>query len=512
MSGLVQDLIAEGFVLRETHISWVFLGQDDVYKVKKPVALGFLDFSTLELREEYCEREVALNQRLAPGVYLGVVAIVRDPAGVHRIGGEGEPVEWAVHMRRLQDADAADVRLREGRLERDDLRRLAEHVARFHEHARSDDEIARYGAPEAILANVRENFEQTRQSASRFLSPTELAQLEAWQLGFLSVQRGRLSQRMAAGRVRDGHGDLRLEHCYLDAAGEVQIIDCIEFNERFRYGDVCADVAFLAMDLEWHERHDASEIFLASYARVSGDYDLYGVVDFYQSYRAFVRGKVSSLLESDCEASSEVRARAAEQARKYYLLAEACTREPLDPPVLYAVGGLIASGKSTIADRLAQQVAAPVVDSDRTRKQLAGVTALTPLSDAPFSGHYDAQATAATYAEVLRRAEVVLQSMRSVIVDASFRERRAREAVRELAERCGARLLFVECVASPDTIRARLAERARAPSVSDGRSDVFDSFADSYEPVDELPAEALVRIETDRAGEDPLARIVERSR
>src|SRR5689334_12005699 len=163
MSVLVEDLIARGFELRETHISWVLLGQDSVYKVKKPVALGFLDFSTLALRKEYCEREVVLNQRLAPGVYLGVVPITRDPAGVHGIGGEGEPVEWAVHMRRLQDGDAADVRLREGRLDTGDLQRLAEHVARFHEHARSDDEIARYGAPEAILANVRENFEQTRQ-------------------------------------------------------------------------------------------------------------------------------------------------------------------------------------------------------------------------------------------------------------------------------------------------------------------------------------------------------------
>src|SRR5262249_20743816 len=145
-------------------------------------------------------------------------------------------------------------------------------------------------------------------------------------------EESRFKARVAAQRVRDGHGDLRLEHCYLDATGNVEIIDCIEFNERFRYGDVAADIAFLAMDLTWHERPDLSEALLAFYASACDDHDLYGVVDFYESYRAFVRGKVSTMLEEDSSANHTARARAAAQARKYYLLAEACTREPIERP------------------------------------------------------------------------------------------------------------------------------------------------------------------------------------
>ena len=493
--------------LRETHISQVFLTRDTVYKVKKPVSLGFLDFSTLERRRRFCEVEVALNRRLAPGVYRGVVPIVRDGAGTHRIAVPGEPVEWAVEMRRLPARDAADQRLLEGRLGRRELSLIAQHVARFHEAARCDAETEQYGAPATIEHNVRENFDQTRQSATRFLSSGERSALEGWQLAFLRDNSARLHARIQGKRVRDGHGDLRLEHCYLDDEGGVDIIDCIEFNDRFRYGDVCADVAFLSMDLSWHGRHDLSEAFLAAYARAADDYDLYGVVDFYESYRAYVRGKVSSMLESDSHIGGRARAQAAAAARKYYLLSEACTRDPLQPPALYAVGGMIASGKSTLAEQLATWLNAPIVDADRARKHLVGVDPLSPLSDAAFSGHYTPEATGAVYAELLRRAEVVLASKRSAIIDASFRERAQRSAVLDLATRCGVPFLFIECTVPPDVARARLATRARAPSVSDGRLDVYDAFVASYEPVDELPVDAHLRLDTSGPVTDALTAI-----
>ncbi len=499
MGTLQTDLIGQGFALRETHISRVFLGAGDVYKVKKPVSLGFLDFSRLSLRKRFCEAEVALNRRLAPSVYLGVVPIVRDAQDVHRIGGDGEPVEWAVHMRRLADGDAADRRLAEGRLSREQLRALAERLARFHAEARCDAETSRFGAPDAIEVNVRENFEQTRQTATHYLSAQELQAIERWQLGFVREQSARLQQRAERGRVRDGHGDLRLEHCYLDdASGSVEIIDCIEFNERFRYGDVCVDIAFLAMDLSWHGRPELAEALLAYYARAAGDYDLYGVVDFYESYRAYVRAKISAMLADDAGADPQVRARAAAQARKYYLLAEACTREPLTRPALYAVGGVIASGKSTVAEALGETLSAAVVDADRTRKQLAGVGATTSLAAAPFEGHYAPEATERVYAELLRRAEVVLRSGRAVVVDASFRDRRWRLQALALARRLSVPFLFVECAPPLEICRLRLQERARAPSVSDGRVELLDAFAASWEPVEELPPELHVRSDTSR--------------
>lgn len=496
MDELTRDLLAQGMELRETHISRVFLAEDTVYKVKKPVALGFLDFRTLAERKRTCEAEVTLNRRLAPRVYQRVVPITRDEHGVHQLDGIGEPVEYAVQMRRLPDADSVEARLMDGRLDRSAVVKLAAHVADFHAHARADAETARFGEPSAIEQNVRENFVQTRESAPRVLSAQQVDAIERWQLEFLHRHRDRFTARVQAGRVRDGHGDLRLEHCYLDDSGRVEIIDCIEFNERFRYGDVCADVAFLAMDFGWHGRADLSEVLLAAYAQRSGDYDLYGVVDFYESYRAYVRGKVSSMLADDVSAPSEVRSRAEQQARRYYLLAQACTRESLQRPGLYAVGGLIASGKTTVAEFLGGMVGAPVVDADRTRKQLAGVGVTVPLHDEAFRGAYSNDRTDACYAEVLRRAEVVLGSGRPVVVEASFRRRSDRDAARALAQRLNVPFTFIECCVDADTCRARLRKRATSTSISDGRLEVFDAFVASYEPVTELDAREHTRLDT----------------
>jgi aminoglycoside phosphotransferase family enzyme/predicted kinase len=494
MASLQADLSAAGFELRETHISLVFLGPERVYKVKKRVELGFLDYSTLERRKHFCELEVELNRRLAPRVYLGIVPITRDAFGRHQLQGEGEVVDWAVEMTRLDDAGSAEARLAAGGLGHAQIDRIAQRLAEFHARARCDAETEKYGTPESIEGNVRENFEQTRDSAPTVLDRRELDAIEHWQLGFLADRHALFAQRIERGHVRDGHGDLRLEHCYLFDSG-VEIIDCIEFNERFRYGDVCADLAFLAMDLNWHERHDLSEALLAYYARVSGDYDLYSVVDFYQSYRAYVRGKVSSILERQANTEEE-RARAAALARQYYLLAEACTREPLDRPQLIAVGGMIASGKSTVAGRIGLLANAPVIQTDRLRKDRAGVKPLTALPDAAFDGNYAPAKTQQVYDELLRCADVVLGSGRTVVLDASFRDRAQRRAARQLAVKHGVAFTFVETSAPDDVLRARLAERAKSPSLSDGRLEVFDAFRAKYEPVEELPAFEHIRIDT----------------
>lgn len=500
MGTLKEDLLAQGMELRETHISNVFLSESTVFKVKKPVELGFLDFRSLEARKRYCEAEVELNRRLAEHVYRGVRPVTRDARGVHAIGtaadSSSEIVDYAVEMVRLRDADAADARLRAGRLSRADLARVAERLAEFHACARCDAETAHFGERAVIRQNVEENFEQTKASAPQFLSPEGIAAIERWQRDFLEREHARFEARVQARRIRDGHGDLRLEHCYLADDGSVEIIDCIEFNERFRYGDVCADVAFLAMDLSWHERPDLSESFLASYARASGDYDLYAIVDFYESYRAYVRGKVASLLAADEGADETVRQRARSTARKYYLLAEACSREALERPRLYAVGGIIASGKSTLASELADMIDAPVLEADRTRKQLAGIDPHTPWRDAAFSGHYGVEQTRAVYAELLRRAEVILRSGRSAIIDASFRERAQREAARAQAAALGCEFVFIECVAPSELCRRRLTQRASGPSTSDGRADIFDEFVRGYEAVTELAAAEHARIDT----------------
>jgi aminoglycoside phosphotransferase family enzyme/predicted kinase len=505
---LTQDLIDAGFERIETHISRVFLGPGLVYKVKKAVYLGFLDFRALDTRRRFCEAEVTLNRRLAPDVYLDVVPITRTPAGKHVLGGAGEPVEWAVQMRRLDATRSFESLLEHGLLGHAELDALATRLARFHAEARADAEVARQGELAVIEHNVRENFEQTRDSATRYVEAEERARTERYQLGFLSAHPELFRQRLATGRVREGHGDLRLEHCYLEPNGEICVIDCIEFNERFRSADVCADIAFLCMDLTWHGRADLSETFLAAYARESGDYDLYALVDFYSSYRAYVRGKVASILADDASAPGPARQRAVEQARKFYLLAAAEGGEPLQAPLLVAVGGLIASGKSTLARGLGELLNAPVLSADRTRKQLSGVAELEPLRDAAFEGHYAADATRRVYDELLRRARLVLSSARPVVVDASFRSSSDRAAFAALASELGVAFHFVECVAPEAALRERLRTRERGPSVSDGRVEILESFMDSYEPADPASMPGLLRLDTTR----PLAANLERVR
>ncbi len=490
LAELRRQFVEAGLESIETHISLVILGLREVWKVKKPVDLGFLDFTTLERRHAACEAEVSLNRRLAPDTYLGVVPVRRAADGWYRFGGEGEVVDWAVHMKRLPDADRADVRLAAGTLQPAALRALAGRLAEFHESARCDPETSGFGKVEVVRKNAVENFAQVGAAIDRCLDPEQARELETWQLGFLDRHRERFEDRVEQGRVRDGHGDLRLDHVYFGPDGEIAIVDCIEFNERFRYADVCADIAFLAMDLAWHGDPALGERFLADYAELADDYDLYSMVDFYESYRAFVRGKIASFSASDQALESAVRERAEAEARRYFLLALAAEKAPLASPRLIVVGGMIGSGKSTAAKRLARNLSAPVVSADLTRKRLLGVEPAQPVRPEAFEGEYSAAMTERVYREVLRRARVVIESGRSVIVDASFRSAAHRAEARALATELGVPFHFVECRAERTEIEARLRRRERQAGVSDGRLEILDAFAASWEEVSELdPAE-----------------------
>ena len=502
MGSLVEDLSLprafgadeRNFVERlETHISWVFLVGERVFKLKKPVSLGFLDFSTLEKRKRACDAEISLNRRLAPDVYRGVVPITRGADERLRIGGAGEVIEWAVEMVRLPDSERADVRLTHGALGAADIARIAECLAAFHASAPVNEATTAFGAPDKIAINVRENFEQTRASVGQYLAPSQAAEIERWQLEFLERNAHLFADRMRRGRVRDGHGDLRLEHTYLRSNERVTVIDCIEFNDRFRYADVCADLAFLSMDLEWHGRVDLAEQLLALYARAANDYDLFALADFYEGYRAYVRAKISAMVADDEAAPPAVRERAGRDARRYFLLALATERKPLLPPTVTAVGGIIASGKSTVANAVGAELSAPVVDADRTRKWMLGVAATEHIRDPAWSGAYDPAFTEKVYGEVLRRAEVVLASGRPVVIDASFRSAAMRRAARDLASRFGVPFRMVECSAPIEVCRERLVRREAEERVSDGRNEILAEFCARFEPMSELsPDERLV--------------------
>lgn len=516
---IVSDLRQGCDELIETHISWVFIGKEDVYKLKKPVDFGFLDFSDPARRRAACLAELELNARLAPGVYLGVLPVVRGADGVHRVarvavGGPAlaeertaEAVDHVVHMSRLPENARADLLLRRGELRGEDIDAIADLLARFHERAARGEAIAEYGRVEVIRGNVEENFTQGRELLEQLVSEGAEREVETRQQRFIREHEALFESRRRAGKVRDGHGDLRLEHFYLRDGQAPVVIDCIEFNERFRFADVCADLAFLSMDLENHERHDLKERLLARYAAVSGDFDLYALIDFYESYRAYVRAKVTSFSLASGSLAFAARQKLEAEARRYLLVSLAAERRPLGPPRLLAVGGVIAAGKSTLARAIGEKLAVPVIGSDATRKRLLGVPPTAPLHAAPWQAAYGAEMSARVYAEVLRCARVVLESGRSAIVDASFRSRADRHAARALASAVGAAFAFVECRVPEEVSRARLEERARGPSVSDGRLEIFDDFLAGYEPPEELlPGERWV-IDTRGAPEASLAQL-----
>ena len=472
-----------------THISWVFLTDRDVWKLKRPVDYGFVDYSTLDRRRRCCEDEVRLNRRLAPDVYLGVVPVRLGPRG-HGFGPDGTIVDYAVHMRRLPEERSADAMLRRGALTPEHLTRLAARLARFFADAAP---VPDAGAIEVIRGNVTENFAQAEAFVGRFVTRETFDAAQRWQLGLLERAPDRFIARIARGRIRDGHGDLRLEHVYFEGDHDDPIaIDCVEFNDRLRHGDAASDVAFLAMELTARSRTNLAEGFLAAFACEADDHDLYDVVDFYAAYRAWVRGKVAAFLAADPSTPVEKAARKADEARALFNLASAYAEGRAEAPPMIAVGGVIGSGKSTLAEGLSRATGIPVVSSDRVRKSLAGIEA---TERAPASA-YSADFSARTFDEVFRRADVVLASGRGVIIDATFRERALRLRARGLAQRHGRRFLFAETMSDDATLRERLRRRAAGPSVSDADEGLLDRVRAEFEPVTELAAGEHVRVDT----------------
>ncbi|MBX3232493.1 MAG: dephospho-CoA kinase [Labilithrix sp.] len=491
----------------ETHLSWVLLGRD-AYKIKKPVTLPFVDFASFEARERACHNEVRVNRRLAPRTYHGVIPVRRRRDGRFTLAAGGGPVvEWAVRMKRLDEATRADVLLQDGRLEGPTVDALARMIARFHAGSPTGPRIVRCGEAGFVERHVEENFVALRETASALLAPEGLAEVEAWQLAFVRKSSGVFTERMKAGAIRDGHGDLRLEHVFV-RGGDFDVIDAIEFDDRYRWGDVSADVAFLAMDLARLGRVDLAERFVATYAEEAGDYDLYRVLDFYESYRACVRAKIHAAAATSAELTDPVREAAAAEARRCLVLAQAAHRRTALDPVVVVVAGGIASGKTTLAARLAEHLSAPVVEADRTRKQMLGIAATEHATAGAWQGAYDPSFSVKVYAEMNRRAQAVLGSGRPVILDGSFRTAEARALARELAIAHGVPFRLVECRVPADVARARVAARDAATSTSDATPDIVDAFAAAFEPIRELsPGEHIV-VDTSGSLDAPLARVL----
>ena len=310
---------ADDVKLVQTHISYVLLAGDYVYKFKKPLDFGFLNFSTLSKRKYYCTQEILLNRRLCPTIYLDLVSVNKTD-GLLTLNGPGEPVEYGVKMVRMPEEKMMVNIIRAGNLTQGMLDDIAVILESFYEKAACSGEIDRFGTPEAVGANVLENLQQSKPHVGcESLSLEEYNLIESYGEEFLS-QKEVFARRIKNGRIRDCHGDLHSRNICL--ADQVYIYDCIEFNHRFRYSDVASDVAFLAMDLDYHGLDEFSEYFINRFMELSGDSGLTEVLHFYKCYRAAVRGKIGLLTAHEPEVDEETRAQSLTQATQYFRLAQ----------------------------------------------------------------------------------------------------------------------------------------------------------------------------------------------
>jgi uncharacterized protein len=455
--------------VRQTHISWVFLAGDLVYKLKKPIRLAFLDYSTPALRRRWCLAEVELNRRLAPSTYLGVALIRRrgEDFELGEVGDLSGPAEDSlVVMRRLLADEMLDQRLARGDAGRAELDQVAAKLADF--HARVAERGDPYGLPAMIEETVRANLSECATFVGDTVSESRLAALEGFAQSYVARNAPLLWRRVRQGRIREGHGDLRAEHVCLRP--ELEIVDCIEFSERLRCNDVASEIAFLAMDLDFLGDPVLADEFASRYAKVSGDDELLELLLFYKCYRAVVRGKVESLRSREHEVEPEEREAARERARRYFRIAARFATGARSPE-LVVVCGLSGSGKSTAARTLGDITGYPVVSSDVVRKGLAGLPRLTRPDAKAMQTLYGAELTRGTYEALARQADALLGSGRGVVLDATFRDPTHRQTVAEVGVTRGVPVAFVECRAPEELVRERL--RARVHDVSDATEETY---------------------------------------
>jgi uncharacterized protein len=481
--------------LIQTHISYVFLTEDYVYKIKKPVDFGFLNYSTLGKRRYYCGQEVKLNSLLCADTYLGVVPI-RQRGKRFVVGGKGgRIVEYAVWMRRLPEE-----RMLNRLIERNEAtKKMAETVADvlvpFHEKtSQTSRVIARYG-DWAIRYNHRENVQQWTPYVGRTLTTEQNAICLAYGEAFFARKADVLERRVKELRIRRTHADLRSDAICIEG-DDICIFDAVEFSRRVSMLDIARDVGFLQMDLEYRERPDLAEAFIRRYQKVAHDPELREVLPFYAYYSACVRGKVEAFLLDIPSIPAKEKRAAAERSRRYFELA--CEyAKTLPPAMLVVMCGLSGSGKSTTARDLAKPLNAAVISSDLVRKKLAGIDPKTKVLDEFRAGLYSAAMTHKTYGAMIEQARPLLMRGKSVIIDATFQRASERRLAERLARKTGAQFACVLTSARESATRARLSTRlAGGRDPSDARWEIYLGQKRRFQPPTEVPPERLATIDT----------------
>ena len=464
-----------GIRLIETHISWVFLTGPFVYKLKKPLDLGFLDYSSLERRRRFCEEEVRVSGRFAPELYLAAVPVTGTP-DTPRVGGDGPAIEWAVKLVQFDESDRLDARFAAGRLTAGDCERLGQAVAAVEEGlavaAAGDTWGSAESVHDAAVINLRQLRDHRPDAAAR------LGRIEAWLFARLETAADAIERRRAVGRVRECHGDLHLANLVLHA-GRMTAFDAIEFSPSLRWIDVANDVAFLTMDLESRGRPDLAAVVRSSWMEAADDREAAVVLPVYEVYRAFVRATVATLRAGDPAAHAAT--------DRYLDLAERLMRPRR--PVLYATCGVSGSGKTTLAGCFVAAAGAVRLRSDVERKRLAGMRPTDRPADAAAAATlYDPSMTRRVYRRLAEQARMLLEAGSSVVIDAACLTEWQRAEFATVAREVAAPLVWLEMDVPDEVVIGRVAARlAAGGDASDASPEVVRRQLSSREPI--RPAE-----------------------
>lgn len=493
----------------QTHASYVALAGQYVYKIKKSVNFGFLDFSTLEKRRHYCHEEVRLNRRLCSRIYEGVVSICRSSDGLRLVENgveDGEVIEYAVKMHRLE----AGYFLTDLIARHEDqslINPVLDTLAAFYRRQQPQPDITVWGTEERLRISTDENFDQVNQFVGDVLPNVAFRAIRHYTDRFYYARADLLERRCREGCILDCHGDLRAEHIHLSTEG-VCIYDCIEFNERFRYVDMANDIAFLAMDLDFLDRPQWAQFLVSEIAARMNDPDLLELEDFYKCYRAFVRGKVECMRAEEPEVIGSDRDESRQRAKRYFQLALRYATVGTAPTVLVVMGS-VGTGKSTQAGLLSSMLGVPAFSSDELRKKAAGVPVYERGDASERARLYSGERTEETYSELLDHAGTCIASGRSVVLDATYGRKEHRDRLRRAFNVKDVPVRFIELHAGEAYVRRRLSRRSRSSQeVSDARLEDFDMLRARYEDPDE-PLEAdVTRLGSEGSRDDTASRLL----
>ncbi|MGB3533898.1 MAG: AAA family ATPase [Microcoleaceae cyanobacterium] len=462
--------------LCQTHISFIFLTGDFAYKIKKSVNLGFLDFSTIEKRQYFCNQELRMNQALAPNLYLEVLPITQQNNKFSFGNDSNHIVEYALKMRQFPQEDLLINRFKNNQITLQQIEELGQVVAKFHLAAPTNDDILKLGQVENIRHSINQNFEQAEKYIGIAQTQKQYDETKQFSQHFFEQRQALFNQRINNHWIRECHGDLHLKNiCIFE--DKITLFDRIEFNQEFRFVDVMYDVAFLVMDLEARGRTDLSYQFLNTYIEITGDWEGLQILPFYLSRQAYVRAKVNSIMLDDTTISEEDKIAIIQDAKHYYQLAWQYTQQQHGGMII--MSGLSGSGKSTIARKLSQFMGAIQIRTDAVRKHLGGIS----LHEKGGDELYTSEMTQKTYSRLLELGILLIKAGFWVILDGKYDRINLRKKVINLCNSQQLSLHIVECNAPLEILRSRLQNRQN--DIADATADLLTSqqaLAEAFTP------------------------------